>query len=284
MSSACFQPPSGKINHRLISRFVAMAGTYNWRQDPSVLTLRVVLKLRTYIRESFLLSFKSVTQALIYYCKYTPTKVDSECQALFVIPDEILVSTIARAANVSRFTVYRVLDYLSALGFCETHTRFIPAKNQYLPTKIFLKASLFVRLGMPFTELQTAIQSLKKHNDQKESERQKSERFIRMNIAKHLRPSVKRRLGAEAERILAPAVEPKTVEVDATFVKNPNFIPEAFTNVFRTGPKVSGIQANEFDHQNLISIDPEVTAIQKKGGSVRDLIDFAKKRSAKNNS
>ncbi len=265
--------PERPIKHRLVSRLVAMAGTYNWNRDSSILALRDVLGLRRKIRTSFRQALTSVSQALIYYCQFTPSTI-GEHRVLFVIPDEIFVSTIAERCNVSRFTVYRVLDYLAAIGDCETSTRFNPVTNEYSATSIVLKTSLFTRIGLPYEELGKAVRSLTGYSQKRNREQHQARQIIAKRIAQVLRPASKRRLGAESEKLLTkPFDRPDTNSpADLSLLQNPNFVTDEMLTKLRSpaAAKDDFTSNNNLPAKPVIPADPRFLELRKKGLSIRE--------------
>ncbi|MFV7772405.1 hypothetical protein [Shewanella marisflavi] len=250
-----------------------MAGSYNWNRDNSILALRDVLGLRRKIRKSFREAITAVSQALIYYCQFTPSPV-GEYRVLFTIPDEIFVSTIAERCNISRYTVYRVLDYLAAIGDCETTTRFNPVTNEYLPTSIVLKTSLFTRIGFSYEELGKAVRALTGYSKERERVQQQARQFIAKRIAQVLRPASKRRLGAETEKLLLPpAIEDENkAPADLSLLQNPNFVTEEMLNKFRS-PTVTKDDYTSNDNlpvKPVIPVDPRFQELRKSGLTIRE--------------
>lgn len=265
--------PERPINHRLVSRLVAMAGSYNWNRDISILALRDVLGLRRKIKKSFREAITAVSQALIYYCQFTPSPV-GEYRVLFTIPDEIYVSTIAERCNISRYTVYRVLDYLAAIGDCETTTRFNPATNEYAPTSIVLKTSLFTRIGFSYDELGKAVRALTGYSKKKERLHQQARQFIAKRIAQELRPAIKRRLGADTEKLLlSPDVKEDTkAPADLSLLQNPNFVTEEMLNKLRspTTTRDDYTSNDNLPAKPVIPVDPRFIELRNEGLTISE--------------
>lgn len=275
-SAQAFFDQKNVPNHRLIKRFVGMARSYDWRKDKSLLILRDVLGMRTYIRSSFINAISSVTQCLVSFAQYTPVSLGNGQRALFVIPDQIYISTIAKYCNVSRHTVYRVLDYLAAIGDCETVTTFSPETKTYSPTKIVLNGSLFTRMGMPFDELQKAIQSLVKHAKEDLKDKREKTKFITSRLVNDLRPSIKRRLGANTEKILA---QPNIINSKITLIQNPSFLPDNIPNNLNTSIKSSfvnkdrksnAVETGTTKPKEAPQVDPRYVELRNSGLSVTE--------------
>lgn len=195
-----FNPP--KRRHRLINRMVAMAGCYEWQADKSILVLRNLLKLRTRVRTRFLAAISAVSSCLAYHAQLSPTKTNDGSRVLFAMPDYVYVSNIASQCNISRYTVYRVLDYLAAIGDLVTHTKFDPVTKEYSPTQIILTESFYIRIGFTYESLKAAVKSVNKDSDNNEQTKNGLMKQIAEDF-KLLRPSVRRRLSKSAEGILA---------------------------------------------------------------------------------
>jgi len=195
-----------KINHRLINRMVAMAQSYSWQKDKSLLVLRNVLNLRTRVRERFLRAITAVSSCLAFHAQLTPSTTPTGERVLFALPDYVYVSNIASQCNVSRYTVYRVLDYLSAIGDLVTHTQFDPQIKQYSPTQIILTESFYLRIGFRFDELKAAIRSVNKKAKDAVATKNKLQKEIKSNV-KSLRKSVRGRLSKSAEGLLSNKTE-----------------------------------------------------------------------------
>ncbi|GGB52875.1 hypothetical protein GCM10011607_11710 [Shewanella inventionis] len=160
------------------------------------------------------------------------------------MPDYVYVSNIASQCNISRYTVYRVLDYLAAIGDLVTHTKFNPLTKEYSPTQIILTESFYIRIGFTYESLKAAVKSVNKDSG-KNNEKTKNDLMKQIaNDFKQLRPSVRRRLSKSAEGILAKitpssenAVEGKTVAIPK------NKILEGLVGQFTIN---KGINANDY--------------------------------------
>lgn len=269
--------PTNEINHRLVKRFVGLAKAYNWRSDRSLLVLRDVLGLRRYIRTSFLKAISAVSQCLVHYAQYTPTNIGNGARALFVIPDQVYISTIANSCNVSRYTVYRVLDYLAAIGDCETVTKYCPETKVFMPTKIVLTSTLFTRIGMPFEELQKAMRSLEKKASEAHEKNEVTKTFITNRIGKELRPAVRRRLGLGTERVLTTInPEPKRTS-SITLISNSDFLPDSLPKELKE--RINRSMVND-DRKCLkqsftapkpiLQVDPRFIELRKSGLSISE--------------
>lgn len=190
-----------KLNHRLINRMVTMASSYDWQSDRSILVLRNVLNLRSRVRTRFLASISAVGACLAFHAQLTPVKAADGQRVLFAMPDYVYVSNIAAQCGISRYTVYRVLDYLAAIGDLITHTKFDPIAKEYSPTQIILTENFYIRIGFKFDELKAAVISVNKGQAKKETSQSNLKSKIGEFI-KELRPSVKRRLTKSTEGIL----------------------------------------------------------------------------------
>lgn len=270
--------PTNEINHRLVKRFVGLAKAYNWRSDRSLLVLRDVLGLRRYVRTSFIKAISAVSQCLVHYAQYTPTDIGNGSRALFVIPDQIYISTIANSCNVSRYTVYRVLDYLAAIGDCETVTKYCPETKVFMPTKIVLTSTLFTRIGMPFEELQKAMRNLEKKASETLEKNKQTKSFITNRIGKELRPAVRRRLGLGTERVLSTIESDKAEHKNTIeFISNPNFLPDSLPDELKM--KMDRSMVND-DRKSLkqsftapkpiLQIDPRFIELRKAGLSISE--------------
>ncbi|QIR16672.1 hypothetical protein [Shewanella aestuarii] len=206
-----------KKRHKLISRMVAMAGAHDWQADKSILVLRNILNLRSRIRSRFLAAISAVTQCLAYNAQLTPTTTSEGSRVLFAIPDYLYVSNIASQCGVSRYTVYRVLDYLEAIGDLVTTTKFDPVTKEYSPMQIILTESFYIRIGFTFEQLKDAIKSVNKQQGDDQQEKKELTKNIK-NGFKQMRPSVKRRLTKSTERILSNNTS--ETENKAKFEKN----------------------------------------------------------------
>lgn len=265
-----------------------MAKTYNWRHDKSLLVLRDVLGMRTYIRSSFINAISAVTQCLINYAEYTPRNIGDGKRALFVIPDQVYVSTIAKNCNVSRYTVYRVLDYLAAIGDCETVTTFDPSSKTYSPTRIILNSSLFTRIGMPFAELQQAIRTLAAYQKENLEKEKAASKFITNRISKELRPSVKRRLGADAEKLLVNHPQATTVPNPPVASNNTDFLPQSMPSTLKSAISASFVnhdrkatQTEFAKPKESVSADPRFLQLRAEGYSVSEALAKMKELRAK---
>ncbi|MDI5833338.1 hypothetical protein OCF84_20560 (plasmid) [Shewanella xiamenensis] len=283
MSTAILQKasftPDHIPNHRLIKRFLGMAKAYNWRHDKSLLVLRDVLGMRTYIRSSFISAISAVTQCLISFAQYTPVNLGDGKRALFVVPDQVYVSTIAKNCNVSRYTVYRVLDYLSAIGDCETVTTFNPTSKTYSPTKIVLNSSLFTRIGMPYAELQQAVRTLAEHRKEDLAKEKLDTKFITNRIGKELRPSVKRRLGADAEKLLGNVTTDYHGKRNSREAGMSNFMPESMPSSIKESMNAAFVNDDRKSNQThyaapkkVIDEDPRFLELRASGMSVSEAL------------
>jgi hypothetical protein len=265
-TGTAFFEPQHRINHRLVKRFVGMAKSYNWRSDRSLLVLRDVLGLRRYVRSSFISALSAVTQSLVHYAQYTPTDIGNGSRALFVIPDQIYISTIAKSCNISRYTVYRVLDYLCAIGDCVTTTKFCPEKKEYLPTKIILTSTLFTRIGMEYGELVKALKGLDAYAKDVIKQDKEAKSLISTRINKELRPSVRRRLGLSTERILTAEIR----KPDVTLISNPNFLPDTLPGALQDQIKASMVNQDRKSNQQIYSAKPKpVIEVDKRWEELR---------------
>jgi hypothetical protein len=273
-TGTAFFEPQHRINHRLVKRFVGLAKSYNWRSDRSLLVLRDVLGLRRYVRTSFIAAISAVTQSLVHYAQYTPADIGNGSRALFVIPDQIYVSTIAKSCNVSRYTVYRVLDYLCAIGDCVTTTKFCPEKKEYFPTKIILTSTLFTRIGMEYSELAKALKGLEAYAKDAKKKENEAKSVISSRINKELRPSVRRRLGLSTERLLTSEIQ----KADVTLISNPNFLPDTLPDALHKQINASMVNSDRKSSQEvytakpkpIIEVDKRWEALRKKGLTISE--------------
>jgi hypothetical protein len=191
---------------------VAMASAYDWQRDKHLLVLRDVLNLRRRVKKSFIHSISAVSSCLTYYANLRPTSLSDGTRVLFCMPEYVYVADVAEKCKVSRHTVYRVLDYLAAIGDVVTHTKYDAEAKTYSPTQIILTESFFIRIGFSYEELKKAIFSVNK--DKGLDDTKQIKKSINHRIDTELRKSVKSRLVRSSEKLLSNVTLDENVNVE----------------------------------------------------------------------